>query len=764
MLMLACRPSVQPQLPEGLKSGLLIGPAQDVEAIDGDHRTQTVFAKDTPQPLLLGYESSLDDLFLESGPLGVLLPPAGRPLPLADWYLELDRSDEGLGWTDSSSALELTAPLRLPTISPDACASAGGCYPSDAAREVGDCRRTCSTATPMAPSPPESPLPPTFPNCPTEWSSEPSTCRAPAIAPTCPLGEWQTFAASGCVPMDQCPAGPFRGLADVHVDGQATAPHDGTELHPYRTLAEALQNGGAAKIIALAPGSYQAESLPPGTRLVGHCASTTVLVGAFDTTGAVELSHLRLESRGEEPGAEVTSGILQLSSVDADFTGTDAGVLVQRLARFFVHDSKIRSEGVAVRAVGGVVEANASVFETEGLVGIDVVDGTLRLSRVRARSAGDFTHARNSQLEVDVAVVDSGGAGIIGVGDSNAILSQLDLRAGGVGIDLVESDGDVSASRVSAARGRGLSVDRGILGLSDVVINDVSAEAGLAIGISARASNVDIRRVEVHRVAGSGLSLSGDLVVEDLRVEEVDRREGHLLMVPQGATSRLQLRRAFLGAGAGGLQVEDSAEATIESLDVHDISGGVAPLRAAVYVGDGPRAELRRVRITEAPVYGLWIYGREHARQVSDLQVRGAGTGVRFPSYSTTADEASLSTTMMSRVEVQDSAGLGFCVGRGWRVRVDHLKVSSTGDSVLADCVGDDRGGIGLVVGGASDVFLDVFDIHEAKIGAFVQTLAGLEASDGRFSELDDALVAPGKSLSDFLVKITYRNVERVGP
>ena len=173
MLMLACRPSVQPDLPEGLAAALLVGPGREVNAVEGDQRATQTISGESGEPLLFGYRSSLDELFLQPGRLEVLAPPAGRPLPLADWYLMLERSDEGLSWADSPSALESTASLRLPTVSAAACASAGGCYPSFAASRVEDCRRSCAPSDPTSPVPPEAPLPPTFAACPPEWSTAP---------------------------------------------------------------------------------------------------------------------------------------------------------------------------------------------------------------------------------------------------------------------------------------------------------------------------------------------------------------------------------------------------------------------------------------------------------------------------------------------------------------------------------------------------------------------------------------------------------------
>lgn len=764
MLVLACRPSVRPELPEGLRSAIFIGPEREVEAIERDQGTQAFISPEGGEPLLVGYRSPLDELFLQPGPIGLLVPPTGRPLPLADWYLELERSGEEMSWVESLGVPELAASLRIPSLPADTCALAGGCYPSASARDIGDCRKTCSPVRPMSPVPPEAPLPPVFAACPEEWSSEDGGCRAPATANGCLRGAWQTFAHGACEPFEVCPSGAFRAGADVYVDAQATGVPDGTQLRPYRTLEEAIANGADGRIIAIAPGAYQAQPLSPGTQLIGHCALTTTLLGGFTTRGRVALSSLRLETPPGGPGIEVVDGRLGLASIDAVFSDSEPGILVRAAAGLDLRESQVSSVGPAIRVAGGEVDGSDVVFETQGPSGIEVENGTLRLSRVRARSAGVYAHARRSLLVLDIAVVDAGGSGITAVEGSTATLSQLDLRAGGTGVEVINAKCDVQASRVTAARPHGLRVDRGDLRVSDVVVSDVSGEPTVARGIEAHDSLVEVRRVHVSRVAGSGLSLSGSLLVEDLRAETVDRSQGHLLVVPPGVVSRLQLRRASLVGGAGGLQIEDSAEVTVESLEVQDITGGIAPLRGAIYIGDGPRAELRQVQITDATVYGLWIFGRQRTRQISDLKILGAGTGVRFPTYSTAADPLTLSTTMMSRVDIQGSRGLGFCVGRGWRVQVDNLNIRSTDDSVLADCIGDDRAGIGLVVGGTSEVFLDAFDISDAKVGASLQALAVLDAADGRFADLEDALVAPGKRLSDFLVKVEYRNVTRVGP
>ena len=763
MLMLGCRPSAQPLLPADLKSALLVGPDRKIEAIEGDQKVQVFLTADGGSLLLFGFCSGLVDLFLQPGHLDVPVPPAGRPLPLADWYLELDSEDQVPVWSEAPRARDETTSFRLATVSAEACASAGGCFPSEANRGLGDCRRSCNPVSPPEPEPPEPPLPPTFANCPMEWTSLDGVCSAPAHVGSCLSGQWQTFAAPGCEPIEECPAGSFRGVADVYVDSQATGLQDGTELHPYRTLADAILGGGS-RVVAMAPGTYEAQQIPPGTVLVGHCALTTTLLGPFATSGPVRLSHLRIEGIGSGTAVEVVDGTLGLTNVDATFSGADPGVCVHGGARFEAEASQIRSVGVGIHAVGAQVDLSGVVLEFAGAVGIDAEDSGLFLARVRARSAAAFVRARRSRLEMDIAVVDTQGVGLAVVEGSTASLSHLELRAGDIGVDVIESSVEIATSRVVGARSRGLSVERGKLLVTDVSISDVLGDPSTARGVAANDSDVEIRRVHLSGINGSALSLSGTLVVEDLRAEDVDRSEGALLAITEGPVSRLQLRRALLTGGAGGLHVGDNAEAIIESLEVRDITGGVAPLQWTIYVGDGPRTELRQVRISESTVYGLWIYGREKARQVTDLKVVNAGTGVRLPTYSTAIDPGALSTATFSRVEVQGSKAIGFCVGRGWRVQVDDLKILSTGESVLADCVGDDRGGAGRVVGGTSEVFLKRFEIREAKVGVSLQALAVLGAADGQLTELKDALVAPGKTLSDFLLRIAYRNVDRTGP
>ena len=206
---------------------------------------------------------------------------------------------------------------------------------------------------------------------------------------------------------------------------------------------------------------------------------------------------------------------------------------------------------------------------------------------------------------MDIAVVDTQGVGLAVVEGSTASLSHLELRAGDIGVDVIESSVEIATSRVVGARSRGLSVERGKLLVTDVSISDVLGDPSTARGVAANDSDVEIRRVHLSGINGSALSLSGTLVVEDLRAEDVDRSEGALLAITEGPVSRLQLRRALLTGGAGGLHVGDNAEAIIERLEVRDITRGVAPLPGAIYVGYGPRTELRQVRIAESPFYDI---------------------------------------------------------------------------------------------------------------------------------------------------------------
>jgi len=168
--------------------------------------------------------------------------------------------------------------------------------------------------------------PPTFGTCPDGWSE--ATIAGELVcepwvrggAEECPATEIQ-LGGGGCAPVGTaCPSGDFAadlpsGAPTVFVREGAMGMADGSMGAPYGSIRDATRAGLASgTVVALSLGMHEVEgALPDGLRLIGACASGTVLTRGRRAAGAVvavDGTELQLENLSVDADADVGVEVL----------------------------------------------------------------------------------------------------------------------------------------------------------------------------------------------------------------------------------------------------------------------------------------------------------------------------------------------------------------------------------------------------------------------------------------------------------------------
>jgi hypothetical protein len=659
-----------------------------------------------------------------------------------------------------------------------------------------------------APLAPAAPASPKLTPCPAGWREEAgdvSTCEPwPETGRAACAGESVHLPGTpGCAPLVACPSDGWpaelpAGRTIVYVRAGA-AGGTGTRAQPFGTLQQAVSGSGAGKVIALAPGVYEASTqpLPANTVVVGTCPGrTTLTLSAANPSPATVLSNAA--------GVELHQVTVTGTGVGVAAAGPSARLLVKDVLIDGVEAVGLRVEGLA-QVTGQRVVVRGTVPRADGMlgVGIQVVDGSqLELREVvitDSASVGVFVFGANARVSLSqAAIVANRGTGAWANQGSSLTLSASvveDNQETGVFSatgSLVELT-DVVARRTAVTRaGTGQNVwvdgarlranrlrleDATALGLgaqnaSVVEVEDFVAQRDYGVGANAGARLV-LTRALMRQTTGIAFNsrLPGTMVdLVDATVTDPATGPGVMSgsgvsVIRGGALSatRLLVRKArgiaVLAQGAGGrLSLTD---ALID--DTLPGSDGEAGFPLTVVLGASLTAD--RVRLQGGFTAGFYVSEPGSTATVTDFEVQGiqppASQGGLYGNGVVVAMGARLSGQRVRIADVHDTGLLADSAGSSATL----TDVTIVGTALR--CTGcDARVAVGVSAQEAASVSLSRFSLgSNGGIGAQVADSAQLDLTDGwiGFHQLGVNVMPAAYDLGRVDRNVTYaRNGQKV--
>ncbi len=515
---------------------------------------------------------------------------------------------------------------------------------ADAASPSRSCPEGFTTTTDGVCDPwPEGPL-----DCAPDEIQVPGSDVCERLGPACPgAGQWASdLPSTGTI---------------YYVWADAPAGGDGTRAAPYATIGAAASRAGAGDVIAVAAGTYdEALSLRRGVTLVGACVAGTLVAPSFAAAATLSAAGTGVVAKnvtlgGGGSGIALNRGTgIRLENVRLD-GNADFGIRA-------LLGAELVADGLIVR--GTRPAAPRGAFGR----GIDVEASTATITRALVEDNTDFSifAAAGTELTLDGVTVrgtraqqsDGAHGRALNVVDGSTVSAARsvfeDSREIGVFFtgdgttgtleDVVIRRTTPSERRAGAESGTGMSVEigasveahgllvaessfTGLLTISgasfvgeDVVISTVAPDpfGDLGVGIATeRGAHLEVRRGVVrdtHTVAISAKTEGSELVFEDVVVSNVGVRESD----------------GEMGTGVG--------------------------------VVEGAMAVLRRVRLEDLALYGIFANGSGTSVSVEDVTVSRTGTlgGAGFGVIS--RDAASVSG---ARVKLTQISEIGILVGMG---------------------------------------------------------------------------------------------------
>ena len=615
--------------------------------------------------------------------------------------------------------------------------------------------------------------PPVLTPCPSGWrettDDDGTVCEPyPAGgAPSCAPGEAFFPGDGACTVVGTpCPSGDFAdGLADdgsvVFVREGATGG-DGSRASPYGSLAEvALSTIGDGRTLALARGSYEGTlPLRAGARVVGACASSTIVVG---------------------PSAPVASVVTVTSA------GTPA----------LVRDLTIRptgQPGVVLEGAGRQIELESVVIEHATAYALYASAGAVITAHELVATDGEATTGGI----LGVAAVADGGATLAISRASFERARSAAVIASGPGTSVSLEDAlvrDVEGQEIDGDFGRGLVAESGADVVFERVVIERTHDAGLAITdvgttVALRASIVrDGLGTAATGYAGDGASVADGGHLEVRR--SLFERNPSVGILATGAGASADIEDVVVrdgmsdaeGLGGGGVISERGAQLTATRLVV----ARTVLIGLAVF-GPGATMSLVDTRIRDSrPRESDGMFGRALANEgvaVLDLTrviVDGStelGLGVSDPGGVVTATDFLIrdiestpvdgelgrginlqdgATGTFERVVVRDTRDVGIS-GIDSEMTFDDLVVEDTTERacVTTTCA-DLPFGHGIVVTRGAMTFRG-FAVHRAAVcGVMVaEGMLDLERGEVSGSRIGACVQVPGYDLSRLSDEVRY--------
>lgn len=436
----------------------------------------------------------------------------------------------------------------------------------------------------------------------------------------------------------------------VHVRADA-APGgaDGTELHPYPSLADALRGQAMERWLLLAPGTYAGPVvLHHPTHLVGACAARVAIVG--DATAPVISASATLELRG----VTLRGGAGGLR-VAAGATATVRGVVIASPAGY----------GALVEGVGATIDAEdllvrgAAVSAEHGALSARM-GATLRVNRgavagarahgVRAEGTGTSVTLRDVALVDLVGTSTASGVGVVARSRATVIGERVVVDRATENCAYATGGARITLTDVVLRRPRGFTDGRQGLGLVTNGMGHIDATRALIEGCRQTAVAAD--------GAGSDVTLHDSVVRQTAMVRGGTmgtglgaNNGGHI--VADGTLVEASHDQGVIAYGSGAA-VELTACEVRGTLPRGDMTQGVG-----VVAHTGARVTLRGVLVRGNHHVGVIAYGPEAAVDVRDVMV------------------------LETRRGLPDATGASLVAHTGGRVTGDHVALSNDIDVAL---------------------------------------------------------------------------------
>jgi hypothetical protein len=430
-------------------------------------------------------------------------------------------------------------------------------------------------------------------------------CTAVLPATPCGDGEMAVPGEASCRSVGACAEGTWGDIrtdeATQHVDASYRGgASDGTSLHPWTTINQAIQVAPAGALVAIAEGSYleDLQIVDRPLRLRGRCAGLVEIVGTGAAPEAIRIG-------GSADGTTIA---------DVSITGPGVAVQVQgakgvAIDRVWLHD--LGSTGVAARNSGqvaisrslidraggdGVLVASASSADVEatvirnttaiqsGAVGVFVTSGASG-TRPRASLRGSVVEGTDgvalfvegSDLVMEATVIRDTFHPVFGWG----IAAQNDARGAPASVE-------VRTSVIERSHDSGVFVGGSDVVLERSVVRETlpnsDLEGGTGIGVQSSEvtggpSTLVLRSSLVQANHAAGCYLQGSIgeiettLIRDTRPQKADGWFGRGVDVaddPAGARSTLTLRDSIIERSHEIGLVIDRSDATIDNVAVRD--------------------------------------------------------------------------------------------------------------------------------------------------------------------------------------------------
>jgi len=243
-----------------------------------------------------------------------------------------------------------------------------GCEPGEATDDAGGCVRAGVPENGCAPG----------------FTSKDDACVAVLPDAPCPAGQMAVPGEAGCRDVAACAPGTWGDIpvdaSTVYVDAAyAGGNSDGSQAHPYTTIAQAIAAAKSGGLVAIAQGAY-VEDLPAinkKLRIWGRCPSL-VSIEASASPSVYGALHF-----GPAAGGSEAHGLALLGASDGVFVENTAGLVLDQL---WIHGTAQRGLEADDTTGKTSVTLSRSLIEGSGELGVFAyaADVTLDASVVRS--------------------------------------------------------------------------------------------------------------------------------------------------------------------------------------------------------------------------------------------------------------------------------------------------------------------------------------------------------------------------------------------